>query len=98
MTGVEGFFYFYSMTNKELKSIFKNSFKENNDIELALKKLREKGASQTDCVKIIKVELNVGLRKADEIVLNSETWKDTKTATLSLRKEFDKFFESYENE
>lgn len=34
-------------------------------------------------------ELNISLAEADQIVLNSETWKDLKGSTLKLRDDFD---------
>lgn len=76
------------MINKKLKSIFEEHYKATNDINFTLKKLREIGASEVDCVKVVKVELNIGLREADEIVLNSETWADKKAITLDFRENF----------
>jgi uncharacterized protein YdhG (YjbR/CyaY superfamily) len=85
--------------------IWKNSSMENyityfnqnypsNNLEEVLLGLREMGATQMETLRVLKSELKLTIPEADEIVLNSETWKDMKEANIQLRDEIDVFFES----
>lgn len=65
-----------------------------DNLEEVLLGLREMGATQIETLSVLRNELNLSLPEADEIVLNSETWKDMKEATIQLRNEFEDFFES----
>ncbi|MEM6320455.1 MAG: hypothetical protein AAF960_22490 [Bacteroidota bacterium] len=65
--------------------------KSKNDkanLSTALRKLREKGATQMESVKVVKRALEISLREADKIVRTSDVWKDKEEATDKLRNTF----------
>lgn len=65
---------------------FQEIYKNNNEnLELALSKLKEQGCSQIDTVKILMKMTNLSLSDADTIVLNSTAWKEEKDYTQKLR-------------
>ena len=57
--------------------------KENLDD--AILELRLMGASPIDSIKVIRKCLGIGLKEADDLLLNSVGWRDIKTGTLQLR-------------
>lgn len=54
----------------DFKLIFRKTYSEFDDIESALSELKRNGASQMDSLKVIKSELNLSIREADEIIPN----------------------------
>lgn len=62
----------------------------NPDLEAFLLEIRGMGASQIESVRVLKEVMKLSLSEADEIVLNSKTWKDQFEGTIKLR---DSFFE-----
>ncbi len=65
--------------------IFMSGYAEKQDIESGIKKLKEAGYRQLDCVRIIKSALGISLREADDLVLYSEGWASERNATINLR-------------
>ncbi|MFT4599863.1 MAG: hypothetical protein ACI857_000030 [Arenicella sp.] len=81
--------------NQKHVDIFRATYKSGErNFEETLLALRESGAWQLDCVKLIKSELNIPLKEADAIVLNSKTWSDHLDSTVNLR---DQFFDAFQN-
>ena len=73
-----------------------NKFRENysgNNLEYTLEVLKNNGASQMESLKIIKNELDISMKEADLIILNSIAWTNEKEVTLQLR---DNLFETLE--
>ncbi len=66
---------------------------EKPNIEAALVALRNAGATQMDCLKIIKQKLNLSIKEADEIILNSKTWSSHFDSNISIRESFANFLE-----
>ena len=70
-----------------LKEVFQAHYTAGN-LEKALVALRKAGASQIDSIKIIMNEIGLSLAEADEAVLNSKVWVDTKDQTQNFRQRF----------
>ena len=70
---------------------------DSNNFDELLMKLRQVGASQKQCTVILKQKFDLSLREADQIVVNSETWKDFYAATSNSRREWDDFFDNLED-
>jgi hypothetical protein len=64
------------------------------NIEKALQALKENGASQVDSIMILMSELNLSLKEANQIVLNSNAWKFYKSYTEKIREEFGNFLDN----
>ena len=74
------------MYNKKLSLIFREIYNPQiENWEEGILILKNNGASQMECVKIIKKELNVSLEKADEIVLHSKAWTEDKSFITEFR-------------
>jgi len=74
----------------DYKKIFKETY-HNGDIdslENAISLMKENGASQIDCVKVLKNELNLTLSEADGIVLNAKAWSQEKESVEKFRDHF----------
>lgn len=82
----------------KFEHIFDNNYKSRNNLESVLIKLREAGASQMDCVKILITKTNIKLSDADQIVLHSKCWSDKKEKTLRLRNDFFDALNNKEND
>lgn len=61
-------------------------------IEDGLSQLKDNGASQIDSVKVLIEALDISLREADGIVLNSIAWSNQKKITQNIRSAFDEYF------
>ena len=73
---------------KYLKS-FREVYSSNEEnLEMALFSLRELGANQIDSLKVLKSELKLSLKKADELILNSNVWADNIDQTIDFRNIF----------
>lgn len=66
--------------------IFRYGYLEAKEsMEVALMKIRNEGASMCDSVKVLKNVLQISLSEADDLVVNSLTWKDWKKSVEELR-------------
>jgi hypothetical protein len=74
-----------------LIEIFKSTYTPNSQdtLEESLQVLKTSGATQIECLKILISELNISLKEADHIILNSLAWRAEKQITENLR---DKIF------
>ncbi|PIY09265.1 MAG: hypothetical protein COZ18_08305 [Flexibacter sp. CG_4_10_14_3_um_filter_32_15] len=72
----------------ELQAIFDKYYFLENDLEEFLVKLKEAGASQTDSIRVLMKKKSLSLSEADQIILHSECWSESKESTISLRNEF----------
>lgn len=72
----------------KFECVFDEHYKSKNDLENVLLKLKEAGASQMDCVKLLITKTNLKLSEADQIVLYSKCWSDKKEKTFELRNSF----------
>lgn len=74
---------------EKLTAVFQSVYNSNeNNMESALIALRKNGASQIQCVRILKSQLGISLREADSKVLYSKTWEDCRASTIDLRRSF----------
>lgn len=73
------------MEKRTLKLIFNKHYTDLENIEVVIQKLRDEGASQMECTRTLISELKMSLPEADEIVVNSLAWKDTKDNIKKLR-------------
>ncbi len=81
---------------KKYEELFvRHYFTDKMNLEDSLQILKENGASQADCVKILMFELNLSVKKAHEIVLNSKAYLEIKLITERFREEFGDFIASY---
>lgn len=77
------------MIDKRYVRIFHEYFEgQYDEFEEIFQILKNNGASISDCVKILVLELKLPLKMADEIVLNSKTWGGLKNGSQELRREF----------
>ncbi|MCW3071097.1 MAG: hypothetical protein JWO44_987 [Bacteroidetes bacterium] len=77
------------MLKQEYKIIFRKYFRGRfEDLEEIFEILKSNGASMADCVKILIFELDLPLKTADEIVINSKVWGHLKKDTKELRDVF----------
>jgi hypothetical protein len=65
----------------------------NRSTDEAITQLKLAGATQMDCLKVIKNELHLSLPEADNIVLNSTAWLSNKEATVKFRNDFGNLLE-----
>ena len=84
------------MPQHELMKVFKAYYQGEESLETVLKELKASGASPMDCVKLLKRELEISLKEADQIVLNSQTWEDINDETIALRDTFSNTVENSE--
>ena len=73
--------------------IFQDSYKKSEDLEKGLLELKKQGASQMECVKVIKGSLILSLSEADNIILNSKTWEKETRNVLSWRRKFTNYLD-----
>jgi len=71
-----------------LREIFWANYNIDN-LDNCIIELKEAGATQIDCIKILRAELNMSIKQADEIVLNSLAWRESREITEKMRKDFD---------
>lgn len=71
------------MSNKYNK-IFQDFYYSGN-IEETIEILKKNGASQMDTLKTLMDELNLSIRDADTLVMNSIAWKDNKSGNQTFR-------------
>ena len=69
----------------KLQAIFDEYYISENDLEELLVKLKEAGASQTDSIRVLMKKKSLSLSEADQIILHSECWSESKEATINLR-------------
>ena len=71
-----------------VENLAANPHAQSGDVEAALRALREDGYSQIDSVKALRHAMKLTLREADDLVLNSEAWRDHRERTMRLREIF----------
>jgi hypothetical protein len=80
------------MVTEKFKKIFNEYYRgQFEELDNAFKVLKENGASMADCVKVLIFELKLPLKIADELVVNSKTWGNSKADVIELRKNFHLF-------
>lgn len=82
------------MELNEIIKKFNEVYKETEDIEKALSNLKDIGATQMECLKVLKSELGLSIAAADKIVLNSKAWNGSKNGVLSFREKFESYLNS----
>ena len=75
----------YNMERLEAKRIFNVYFSKDVDIEIVIQKLKYAGATQGECIKTLVLELKMSLPEADEIVVFSKAWSESKDSLLRFR-------------
>lgn len=58
------------------------------NLEMALQKMRDEGASLIYSVGVVIRKLKLSIPEADNVVLNSNAWKNEKEDIISKREEF----------
>jgi hypothetical protein len=77
------------MQNTKFQKIFLTVYSASDDnIEECIASLKDSGASQMDCVKILIWGLKVSLSEADKRVLQSKAWEENKKFTDFFRDDF----------
>jgi hypothetical protein len=75
---------------KTFEEVFRANYKGNEfSLQECLSELKKIGCTQIQVVKLLMSELQVSLREADRIVINSEAWKQEKQATMNIRNNFE---------
>jgi len=77
----------------KFNEMFRASYNNTGDMDNSISKLKREGATQMECVKVLVAELNISLKAADEIVLNSSAWKANKDNIITFREDFKDFLD-----
>jgi len=86
------------MIQKNLLIKFKEIYNsQNKNIQETILELKNIGATQMDCLKIIKKELKLSIKEADNIILNSKAWSNHLESNLNLRDSITNYLENIEN-
>jgi hypothetical protein len=76
--------------NKDLEQTVNEIYDGTNEsLQTLLIELRKIGLTQMESLKLFMYKLNLSLREADDIILNSKAWEDRKADTLKLRDDFE---------
>lgn len=75
------------------RSSFNREYTASQDVVTALQKLKHLGASITDAVRVVKYELELPLKEADEVVLSSGVWNEYQDNSIKARETFWDFIE-----
>jgi hypothetical protein len=67
---------------------------DKGNIEQVLGVLKAAGATQMECVIIVKKELGISLVEADHLITNSIVWKEKKDVIDKLKNDFGDLLES----
>ena len=74
---------------ESLQILFNRAYvADTQNMDKALRILRENDATQIESVKVLIKSLKIGLKEADDIVRNSEAWLDKKEDTNQVRGAF----------
>lgn len=73
------------MEQQEVKTIFKQYYKNDDSLEQVIQELKDAGASQMQCTRALITELKLSLPEADNIVINSDAWKENLEDVNRLR-------------
>lgn len=73
--------------NKYIEIFEKFSCNKKN-IEEVLSELKNEGASQMQCTRLLMINLKLNLTDADNIVVNSKAWEDQFNEVKKLRESF----------
>lgn len=76
------------MIDSVINEIFNNYYKNIDDIELIILKLKEHGLSQMQSTKILISKLEFSLKEADNLIVSSKAWSDNYNSLLEFRKGF----------
>jgi hypothetical protein len=78
-----------------MRTVFSAVYKKGDEqsLDAALKNLKENGCSQMQSLKIIMTELNLGIREADNLILNSEAWSPERANNIQFRNAFKRYLE-----
>jgi hypothetical protein len=75
---------------KTFEEVFRTNYKGDKvSLEECLRELKNIGCTQVQAVKLLINELEVNLREADQIVLNSKAWEQEKKSTINIRNNFE---------
>ena len=78
---------------ENIEQLFRDKYRGNEEsLQEVLLLLKGIGCTQLETVRLLINELNLSLKEADSIVLNSKAWEIEKSKTLKLRDDFDKSF------
>lgn len=81
------------MNTTDFVNLFTSTYNGTQEgIEDGLSQLKDNGASQIDSIKVLMEALDISLREADGIVLNSIAWSNQKNITQNIRNTFDEYF------
>jgi hypothetical protein len=73
----------------EMKTIFRNLYDGSSEsLENVINKLKEKGFSQMQSLRLIMQEMNFSISDADKIIMNSKAWGDEKEGNKIFRENF----------
>lgn len=80
-----------------IEEIFEKYYSSIDEIEIVIFNLKEIGLSQMQSTKALMEKLNISLKKADELVVNSKTWAENRNAIMDFRNDFFDFLDDKYN-
>ncbi|TWW01963.1 hypothetical protein [Chitinophaga pinensis] len=83
------------LITKEMEAVFEAARMGSPfDIDIVLSKMREAGFSQMEATALLVRKLKLSISAADELVVNSKTWKDRRESVMQFREAFGDAVES----
>ena len=83
--------------SKKYNEIFRQVHKSDN-IEETMEILKNSGASQMDTLKVLRDELHLSIRDADNLVMNAKVWRENKEINQRFRDSFEDALNYFQNE
>lgn len=84
---------------EKYQNIFIAFYKESeNNLEKVIQILKDEGATQVISILVLKSALGLSLKEADNLILNSKAWEESREFTINLREEFADALENYSHE
>lgn len=82
------------MMNKKFEDIFEYCYNGSPDnLELALLKMKEGGATQMQSAVVLIEKLKLSIKDADYLIVHSNAWKENKDNLINGRNEFGDFLD-----
>lgn len=79
----------------DFEKLILDNYKSIGDMDMVLQVIRDNGASQLQSTQLLINVLGFSLKDADQIIINSHTWRDLRQMNEDVR---DAFFDVLEDE
>ena len=84
----------------DYSTLFKEVYHNGDEmsLEYAIQKIKDNGAAQIDCVKIVKQELGLTIAEADSLILNSKAWQQERKDIKDFRDHYGSILEELDRD